>query len=47
MHEKHESTFPNATPKNGKRQFVLKINNPEKASTLLKSAVICDNVEKS
>jgi hypothetical protein len=47
MHEKHESTFHNTTPKNGKRQSVFKINNLEKASTLLKSAVICDNVEKS
>jgi hypothetical protein len=47
MHEKHESTFPNTKTKNGKHQFVLKINNPEKASTLLKSAVICDNGEKS
>jgi hypothetical protein len=33
-------------PKNGERQSVYKINKPEKASTLLTSAVICDNAEK-
>jgi len=47
MHEKHKSTFPNATPKNGKWQSVFKINYHEKASTLLISAVICNNFEES
>jgi hypothetical protein len=34
-------------PKNGKQQSVFKRNKPEKASTLLVSAVICDNLEKN
>jgi len=33
-------------PKNGEQQSVYKINKPEKVSTLLTSAVICDNAEK-
>jgi hypothetical protein len=33
-------------PKNWKWQSVFERNKPEKASTLLISAVVCDNVEK-
>jgi len=46
MHEKHKPTFPNATPQKWGTAIVYKINKPEKANTLLVSAVICDNVEK-
>jgi hypothetical protein len=49
MHEKHKSTFPNATSqkKGGNVNLYLKEISLKKASTLLISAVICDNVEKN
>lgn len=47
MHEKRKLRSLMQPEKNRKWQSIFKINNPEKASTLLISAVICNNVEKS